>query len=99
MYINIVDFSSAYCGTNHQQEKKMVVVVAGLRTLATVVQHKAHMVVVLVSRRGLGGSSSSDCRYCCMGLWLVACTGPLHWLVQPQSLLLKAHLGNVLLGA
>ena len=77
----------------------MVVVVAGLRTLATVVQQEAHRVVVLLSRRGLGGSSSWDCRYCCMGLWLVACIGPMHWLVQPQSLLLKAHLGNTLLGA
>ena len=72
---------------------------AGLRTLATVVQQKAHRVVVLVSKRGLGGSSSWDCRYCCMGLWLVACISPLHWLVQPQSLLLKARLGNALLGA
>ena len=34
-----------------------------------------------------------------MGLWLVACIGPLHWLVQLQSLLLKEHLGNALLGA
>ena len=55
--------------------------------------------VVLVSKRVLGGSSSWDCSYCCMGLWLVAYIGPLHWLVQPQSLLLKAHLSNALLGA
>ena len=72
---------------------------AGLRTLAAVVQQEAHRVVVLVSRRGLGSSSSWDCRYCFMGLWLVACIDPLHWLVHPQSLLLKAHLGNALLGA
>ena len=39
------------------------------------------------------------CRYCCMGLWLVACIGPLHWLVQLQIPLLKEHLGNALLGA
>ena len=77
----------------------MVVAVAGLRTLAVVVHHEAHKVVVLVSQRGLGGSSSWDYRYCCMGLWLVACIGPLHWLVQPQSLLLKALLGNALLSA
>ena len=48
----------------------MMVDVAGLRTLAAVVQQEAHRVVVLVSRRGLGGSSSWDCRYCCMRLWL-----------------------------
>ena len=77
----------------------MVVVVAGLRTLAAIVQQEAHRVVVFVSRRGLGGSSSWDCRYCCIGLWLVACIGPLHWLLKPQSLLLKEHLGNALLGA
>ena len=59
----------------------MVVAVAGLRTLAAVVQQEAHRVVVLVSKRGLGGSSSWDCRYYCMGLWLVACIGPPHWLV------------------
>ena len=77
----------------------MVVVVVGLRTHAAIVQHEAHREEVLVSRRGLGGSSSWGCRYCCMGLWLVACIGPLHWLVQPQSPLLKEHLGNALLGA
>ena len=77
----------------------MVVAVAGLRTLTAIVQQEAQRVVVLVSRRGLGGSSSWDCRYCCMGLWMVACIGPLHWLVQPQSPLLKEYLGNVLLGA
>ena len=76
-----------------------MVVVAGLRTHAIVVQQEAHREDVLVSRRGLGGSSSWGCRYCCMGLWLVACIGPLHWLVQPQSPLLKEHLGNALLGA
>ena len=53
---------------------------------------------VLASRRGLGGSSSWGCRYCCMGLWLAACIGPQHWLVQPQSPLLKEHLGNSLSG-
>ena len=36
----------------------MVVAVAGLRTLAAVGQQEAHRVVVLASRRGLGGSSS-----------------------------------------
>ena len=46
----------------------MVVAVAGLRTLVVVMQQEAHWVVVLVSRRGLGGSSSWDCRYFCMGL-------------------------------
>ena len=49
----------------------MVVAVAGLRIHAAVVQHEAHREEVLVSRRGLGGSSSWGCRYCCMGLWLV----------------------------
>ena len=77
----------------------MVVAVVGLRTHAAIVQHEAHREEVLVSRRGLGDSSSWGCRYCCMGLWLVACIGPLHWLVQPQSPLLKEHLGNALLGA
>ena len=77
----------------------MVVAVAGLRIYAAVVQQEAHREEVLVSKRGLGGSSSWGCRYCCMGLWLVACIGPLHWLVQPQSPLLKEHLGNALLGA
>ena len=77
----------------------MVVAVAELRTYATVVQQEAHREEVLVSRRGLGGFSSWGCRYCCMGLWLVACISPLYWLVQPQSLLLKEHLGNALLGA
>ena len=60
----------------------MVVAVAGLRMIhAAVVQQKAHREEDLVSRRGLGGSSSWDCRYCCMGLWLVAFIGKLHWLV------------------
>ena len=77
----------------------MVVAVAGLSTLAVVVQHEAHMVVVLVSRRGLGGSSSWDCSYCCMGLWMVACISLFHWFVQSQSPLLKEHLGDALLGA
>ena len=78
----------------------MVVTMDGLRVLhAAVVQQEVHMEEALVSRRGLGGSSNWYCRYCCMGLWLVACIGPLHWLVQPQSLLLKVHLGNALLGA
>ena len=77
----------------------MVVVGAGLRIHAAIVQQEAHREEVLVFRRGLGGSFSWGCKYCCMGLWLVACIGPLHWLVQPQSLLLKAHLGNALLGA
>ena len=36
----------------------VVVAVAGLRTVAAVVQQEAHRVVVLVSRRGLGGSSN-----------------------------------------
>ena len=77
----------------------MVVAVAGLRTHAAVVQQKAHREEVLVSRRGLGGSSSWGCRYYCMGLWRVACIGPLHWLVQPKSPSLKEHLGNALLSA
>ena len=77
----------------------MVVAVAGLRTHAAVVQQEAHREEVLVSKRGLGGSSNWGRRYCCMGLWLVACIGPLHWLVQPQSPLLKEHLSNALLGA
>ena len=69
----------------------MVVAVVGLRMIdAAVVQHEAHREEALVSKRGLGGSSSWDCRYFCMRLWLVACIGPLHWLVPPQSLLLKA---------
>ena len=34
------------------------VVVAGLRTVVVVVQQEAHRVVVLVSRSGLGSSSS-----------------------------------------
>ena len=77
----------------------MVVVEAGMRIHVAVVQQEAHMEEVLASRRGLGGSSSWGCRYCCMGLWLVACIGPQHWLVQPQSPSLKEHLGNALLGA
>ena len=36
----------------------MVVAVAGLRTLAAGVHQDAHREEVLVSRRGLGGSSS-----------------------------------------
>ena len=57
----------------------MVVAVAGLRMIyAAVVQQEAHREEALVSKRGLGGSSNWDCRYCCMGLWLVACIGPLH---------------------
>ena len=78
----------------------MVVAVVGLGMIhAAVVQQEAHREKALVSKRGLGGSSIWDCRYCCMGLWLVACISPLHWLVQPHSLLLKAQLGNALLGA
>ena len=76
-----------------------MVVVARLRIHAAVVQEEAHRKEVFVSRRGLGGSSSCGCRYCCMGLWLVACIGPLHWLVQPQSPSLKENLSNALLGA
>ena len=57
----------------------MVVAVAGLRMIhAAVVQQEAHREEALVSKRGLGGSSIWDCRYCCIGLWLVACIGPLH---------------------
>ena len=77
----------------------MVVAVAMLRTYAVVVQQEAHREEVLVSRRGLGGSSSWGYRHCCMRLWPVACISPLHWFVQPQSPLLKEHLGNALLGA
>ena len=77
----------------------MAVAVAGLRIHAVVVQQKAHREEVLVFRRGLGGFSSWGCRYCCMGLWLVVCIGPLDWLVQPQSPSLKEHLGNAFLGA
>ena len=62
-------------------------------------QQEAHRDEVLVARRGLGGSSSWGCRNCCMGFWLVAYIVPPHWLVQPQSPLLKEHLGNALLGA
>ena len=72
---------------------------ASLRTHAIVVQQESHKEEVFVSRRGLGGSSCWGCSYCCMGLWLLACIDPLHWLVQPQSPLLKEHLGNALLGA
>ena len=61
----------------------MMVAVAGLRTHAVVMQQEAHREEVLVSKRGLGGSSSWGCRYCCMGLWLVAYIGPLHLLVHP----------------
>ena len=59
----------------------MVVAVAGLRVIHAAVQQEAHKEEALVSRRGLGGSSSWNCRYCYMGLWLVAFIGPLHWLV------------------
>ena len=31
--------------------------------------------------------------------WLVACTDPQHWHVQPSYPLLKEHLGSALLGA
>ena len=61
----------------------MVVAVAGLMIHAAVVQQEAHRKQILVSKRGLGGSSSWGCRYCCMEFWLVACIGLLHWLVQP----------------
>ena len=77
----------------------MVVVVAGVRTYVVVVQQETHREEVFVSKRGLGGSSSWGCRYCYMGLWLVACIGPLHSLVQPQNPLLKELLGNALIGA
>ena len=59
----------------------MVLAVAGLRIHVAVVQQEAHREEVLVSRRGLGGSSSWGYRYCHMWLWMVACIGPLHWLV------------------
>ena len=77
----------------------MVVVVVELGIHAVVVPQEAHREEVLVSRRGLGGSSNWGCRYCYMGLSLVAFIGSLHWLVQSQSPLLKEHLGNALLGA
>ena len=77
----------------------MVVVVVGLRIHAAVVPQEAHREEVFVFKRGLGGSSSWGCRYFCMGLGLVTCIGPLHWLVQQQSPLLKEHLGNALLSA
>ena len=77
----------------------MVAAVAGLRTHAAIVQQEAHKEEVFVSRRGLSGSSSWAYRYCCIGWWLVACIGLLHWLIQIQSPLLKEHLGNALLGA
>ena len=63
----------------------MMVAVAWMRIHAVVVQQEAHMEEVLSSRRGLGCSSSRGCRYCSMGLWLVACICSQHWLVQPQS--------------
>ena len=59
----------------------MVVAVAGMRIHVAVLQQEAYMEEVLASRRGLGSSSSWGCRYFCMGLWLVACIGPQHWLV------------------
>ena len=79
----------------------MVVVVAGMRMRihVAVVQQEAHMEGVLASRRGLGGFSSWGYGYCCMGLWLVACISPQHWLVKPQSPSLKEHWGNALLSA
>ena len=47
----------------------MVVAVVGLRMIhAVAVQQEAHREEALVSKRGLGASSSWDCRYCCMGL-------------------------------
>ena len=55
-----------------------MVAVAGLRTYAAVVQQEEHREEVLVSRRGLGGSSNWGCRYYFMWLWPVACIGPLH---------------------
>ena len=62
----------------------MVVAVAGLRMIhAVVVLQEVHREEALVSKRGLGCSSSWDFRYYCIGLWMVACIGPLHWLVQP----------------
>ena len=57
--------------------------VARMRIHVAVVPQEVYMEEVLASRRGLGGSSSWGCRYCCMGLWLVACIGPQHWRVQP----------------
>ena len=46
----------------------MVEAVVGLRMIhAAVVQQEAHKEEAFVSRRGLGGSSSWDCIYCCMG--------------------------------
>ena len=61
----------------------MVVVMVGMRIHVAVVQQEAYMEGVLTSRRGLGASSSWGCRYCYMGLWLVACISPQHCLVQP----------------
>ena len=69
----------------------MVVAVDGMRNHVVVVQQEAYMEEVLASMRGLGGSSSWGWTYCCMGLWLVDCIGPQHWLVQPQSPSLKEH--------
>ena len=46
----------------------MVVAMAWMRIHAVVVQEEAHIEEVLASKRGLGGSSSWVCRYCCMGL-------------------------------
>ena len=53
-------------------------VMDGMRIHAAVVQQEAHIVEVLDSRRGLGGSSSYGCRYCSTGLWLVAYIGLQH---------------------
>ena len=72
----------------------MVVAETGMRIHAADMQLKAHTEEVLASRRGLGGSSSWGCRYCCMGSWLVVYIGPQHWLVQPISPSLKEHLGQ-----
>ena len=77
----------------------MVVAETGMRIHVVDMQLKAHTEEVLASRRGLGGSSSWGCRYCCMGLWLGVYIGPLHWLVKPISPSLKEHLGSALLDA
>ena len=61
----------------------MVVARSGMRIHAVVVQQEAHMEEVLASRRGLGGSSSWGCRYCCMGLWW--------WLVLAHNIGLFSH--------
>ena len=48
----------------------------GMRIHVADMQQKAYTEEVLASRRGLGGSSSWGCRYCCMGSWLVVYIGP-----------------------